>query len=331
MHTLQKEDVIENQSSAYIINGGWTHYFQRDAVTNDLLALICPPTGWEVAKLEDGTTYDDLHHHNNIDIAANDPIRHDTTYLPDNTTNVVALFADTLYTDGHRLLTTDDATYVVLDPKSFTQCAIPMTNDITQESISVVISDLYSLNTPKMRQTLYHLASNGTPEEQSYMRISMKYDKTIKKLTDAGELLMALNAESDDPFVSLFERTLKEDDHSKNGTLNVPGDYFVDGSDIQYFISLTPDQSHVEFKTMLNSHGELSLRDTVTRPLSHVKTAIERMWIKNAPNPRHELIDVLHRMTYHKLWDISKDLTEHTYTTLWTVSRYYYYNNEAGK
>lgn len=331
MHTLQKEDVIENQSSAYIRNGHWTHYFQRDAVTNDLLALICPPTGWEVTKLNEGITYDDLHRHNNIAISANNPIRHTVTHLPDKETHVVSLFSDTLYTDGHRLLTANDATYVVLDPESFKQCVIPMTNDITQEAVQVVISDLYSLNTPQMRQTLYHLASNGTPEEQSYMRISMRYNTTLKKLTDAGELLMALNAESDDAFVSLFERTLKDDDHSKDGTLNVPGTYFIDGSDIQYFISLTPDQAHVAFKTMHHSRGELSLRDTVTLPLSHVKTIMEHMVFKNTTGTIHALIEVLHHMAYHDLFDPHKDSAEYTSTTLWRVSRYYYYNNEAGK
>lgn len=335
MKTLTNHDPITENTAAYIQNGHYFHYFQRDAITNELLAIVNRPDDWVIQRIEDGSTYDDLHSSNTITLHANTVPVNTLSLLPNQTEQLLTFFSDRLYTDGHDLLTTKTTTKVVQDPKSFDICPITMTNEITQDDTQRMVGQLHSCYTPTMCATMYRLATKGTPVERSYMRASVKYDKDIKKLTEAGELMFALNDESHESFVTLFDHTLNDNKHTRGRSLNLPGDYFINGSDIQYFIDLSEDTTQLTFRIMTNDES-LTLKETITLPLEEAKTLIRTVWYDNTKTPYktgyqseaiYSLIDVLHRIVHHKLWEIpTEEIHKTHYLNLWNLSRYYYYD-----
>lgn len=324
--TLQKSDTIQNRTKVHVNNGYWNHYFQRDAVTGEMLALMNTPSGWEIYEISPNSTYNDLHAKNNISLSENVSPKN-KCHLPDRNARVITLSSEQFYTDGKRILTTDDNTYVVADAHSFKRCPIQMIDDITQEKVTVMMSDLYSSQTPRMCVTLYQLATSGTTAEKLYMRVSQKHSQHLKHLADAGELICALNNDDDTAFMSLFERTVEQDPHSKDYTVNVPGRYFVDGSDIQYFIELNTDRKHITFKETHNTSKELIVGETKVLSIEDVKKVIQHIWFDHFR--KHQsvlpLISILHRMAYYKAWQPNsrKDLSSLMY---WGISKYYYYN-----
>lgn len=324
--TLQKSDTIQNRTKAYVNNGNWAHYFQRDAVTGEMLAIMKPPTGWEVSKISPNSTYNDLHADNNITLSENVSPKN-KCHLPDRNARVITLSSEQYYTDGKRVLTTDDNTYVVADAQSIKRCPIQMIDDITQEKVTVMMSDLYSSQTPRMCVMLYQLATSGTMAEKMYMRVSQKHSQDLKHLADAGELICALNNDDDTAFISLFERTVEQDPHSKDDTVNVPGRYFINGSDIQYFIELNADRKHMTFKETHNTSKEFIVGETNVLSIGDVKKVVQHIWFDHFRKNQSvlSLISVLHMMSYYKVWkpNSRKDLSSLMY---WGMSKYYYYN-----
>lgn len=324
--TLQKSDTIQNRTTAHVHNGYWTHYFQRDAVTGKLLALINAPSGWEISEISPNSTYNDLHADNNISLSEN-VSPENNCHLPDRSARVITLSSKQYYTDGKRVLIADDNTYVVADAHSFKRCPIQMIDDITQEKVTVMMSDLYSSQTPRMCLTLYQLATSGTMAEKMYMRVSQKHNQHLKHLVDTGELICALNNDDDAAFMSLFERIVEQDPHSKDDTVNVPGQYFIDGSDIQYFIELNADRKHMTFKETHNTLDELIVKETKVLSIEDVKKEIKHIWFDHFRKHQSvlSLISVLHMMAYYKVWKTTsrKDLSSLMY---WGLSKYYYYN-----
>lgn len=324
--TLQKSDTIQNRTTAHVHNGYWTHYFQRDAVTGKLLALINAPSGWEISEINPNSTYNDLHADNHISLSEKVSPKN-KCHLPDSNARVITLSSKQLYTDGKRVLTTGNNTYVVADAHSFKRCPIQMIDDITQEKVTVMMSDLYSSQTPRMCVTLYQLATSGTTAEKSYMRVSRKHSQRLKHLVDTGELICALNNDDDTAFMSLFERIVEQDPHSKDYTVNVPGRYFLDGSDIQYFIELNADRKHITFKETHNTLKELIVGETNVLSIEDVKKAIQHIWFDHSRKHQSvlSLISILHRMAYYKAWQPTsrKDLSSLMYLG---ISKYYYYN-----
>lgn len=189
MSTLNPSDTIQEHSEVYVHNGHWTRYFQRDAHTNHLLSLTPTYTGLMAKRIPEDTTYDQLFREtDSITIESHKPFNYITRQLPDEKSKAITVYAKSLYTDGKLLLTVPQTqTYVVEDPEAFKHVLVPMINDITQEEITIPISDLYTMNTATMADVLYTLATHGTPDEQLYMRVAMTYNRKIKELTDAGQ------------------------------------------------------------------------------------------------------------------------------------------------
>lgn len=332
MTELKKSDTIQEHSSVYVRNGHWKQYFKRDAETEHMLAIATISNGLTVERIPDDATYDDLHHHNTIIINDNDPFIYDTKQLPDVGAKAITLYADTLYTNGVQLLSVPETqTHVVVDPDDFDYFIVNMDNEVTHEELMIFINDLHTLDTPKMSEVLYKLATYGTPDEQLYMRVAMKYNDEIKELANSGQshyereqeartvakpeyitedakLDVVLNPDTDESeFIAFFEQMLEQHPHSSGDILNLTGHAFSDGSSIQYFIGLTMDKTNVEFRILKADDMDLTTRETILLPISDVKSIVYDIITEHFElyfDDRLSLDQALHRMVYNKVWHV---------------------------
>lgn len=339
MTELKKSDTIQEHSSVYVRNGHWKQYFKRDTETDHMLAITPVATGLKVERIPDDATYDDIHHHDTIIINDNDPFIYNTTQLPDAGAKAITLYADTLYTNGVQLLSVPETqTHVVVDPGDFDYFIVNMNNEVTQEELMIFINDLHTLDTSKMSEVLYKLATHGTPDEQLYMRVAMKYNKEMKELTEAGQshyerkqaartidtteyitdddkLDVVLNPDTDESeFIAFFEQMLEQHPHSSGGILNLTGHAFSDGSSIQYFIGLTMDKTNVEFRILNADDMDLTTNETILLPISDVKSIVYDLIAEHFDlyfDDRLSLDQALHRMAHYKIWHVGTVKAHH--------------------
>lgn len=332
MTELKKSDTIKEHSSVYVRNGHWKQYFKRDTETDHMLVITPTPNRLNVERISDDTTYDDLHHHNTVILKDNDPFIYDTKQLPDAGAKAITLYADTLYTNGVQLLSVPETqTHVVVDPDDFDYFIVNMNNEVTQEELMIFINDLHTLDTPKMSKVLYKLATHGTPDEQLYMRVAMKYNDEMKELTEAGQshyereqeartidttayvtdddkLDTVLHPDTDESeFIAFFEQMLEQHPQANDPILNLPGHALSDGSSIQYFIGLTTDKTNVEFRILKADDMDLTTRETILLPISDVKSIVYDIITEHFElyfDDRLSLDQPLHRMVHNKVWHV---------------------------
>lgn len=325
-------DRIVDGTHAYIRNGNWTHYFKKDSVTGNMLAIMFPPSGPEVSAIENDISYAKLHARNDIsvhktldsDFASNVSI----TQMPQYNTKIIILSEDELYTDGDNVYRVDATTAkVVGNINDFHNCTVEMQNIITNETKSISILSLHSANTPKMCAVLYKLYMKGNDTEKGYLKSAHMYNKQIRNLIDVGQLIHALNS-GDAEFIDVLNQQIASNKHSYNGKINFPGDYFLNGDDIQYFVSLDKTDKYVIIETSLNSIGNLDLQEQTTLTVEQFANLIKNQLFGVAHNNNHILTlpEIMHVIVYTSLWGKSKKKQKTNQYPLWNISRYYYYN-----
>ena len=333
---LSKKSIIEENTSAYIINGNWTHYFQKDSVTGDMLALMFPPTGIRMSKLEPNTTYDDLHSRNQIRIFKCAPVTSEDTKLPVYGQQLITLYPDKLYTDGTRLLTVDVKTTKYLDDiDSYMDCDVTMNDVITQELVYIPLSKLHSQYTPKMSVLLYQKLKYGNALEKSYLRAAIKYNNRLEKLANAGEMLTVVNSDIES-FIKYINNQFTYGKRTGALGMNIVGDYYINGDDTQYFLRLNEQKTQVVIVETLKSNisDELINEFDTQIPVAEFQELLKRVWFKNShinykPEYNYENIwdcyDTIERIVINKIYTHQKSFTNYRFYSVGMQSRYSYY------
>lgn len=312
---IEKTEKIKPNTAAYIINGQWTHYFSKDPVTGNLLGIIPAPNCWQIHVIPNETTYEDLHKQNSINIYKESIKLSD---LPDNVDamdQIKVFESNELYTDGKSIFKIQNSIMkIVANPKDFSKCPIIVTNEITGKDHTLMVNDLFPMNTIIMSQTMHNMVTNGTPLEQLYIRISMKYNPLIKKCANAGALIQSLNDNSDTTFIELLKKTLNDDDTqrkqniyddlmSRQGYDTNPSMFELLNDNLHFIIHSSRDQGITKRKSSEYSYTIIEL-----------KKIIKSIWYDNYENHNYkkqfenekiwDLITVLYYISNHELWNI---------------------------
>lgn len=331
---ISKKSVIQDHTQAYIVNGNWTHYFHADSVTGTMLAFMCPPTGINMIPLSQDTTYNDLHKRNIIKITEDKPLTSQKLKMPTKHSNVITLYPDEMYTDGKQLLSVSkEISKYLYDDISYAQCYVQMYNIIDNEAVNVLLSEIHSKYTPKMSMIMYQKYMYGNLEEKAYMKAAVIYNSQIRKFIAVAEMIVNLNSSLEDFTDYLHEQFTIGELTGKLG-LNIVGDYYINGDDIQYFLTLDDTRKNVILRTALNHHSELDIKSENLIPVSDLQTIVKKVWFKNThTNYREEyqnnniwsFYETLERVVIRKLYKRPKKLPKYD-DYLGMQSRYPYYS-----
>lgn len=298
---IEKTDEIKPNTAAYIKNGRWTHYFLKDSATGSLLGVIPAPSGLDIHVIPKGATYNDLHENDSISIFKDSiELSHlpdKVSYLPDNfnvnyMSQIKIFKPNELYTDGESIfITNDNPIKIVANPESFKQCPVKVINDITNEKSIRMADKLQPMISTSMCNTMFELATNGTPIDKIYMRTGAKYNTLIRTAVNAGALIHTLNLKSNEEFIKLLKETLKHEDKNTS-----------------HLFELLDDNSHLIIYGSLDRNKSKHIYT-----ISDLKKVIASIWYDNYnSNYKKEyqnekiwdLITVLSYISNHEIWNI---------------------------
>lgn len=155
-NTLNITDQIKENTKVYVKDGHWEQFYTKDSVTGDLIAITpISESRMLVHTVKPGTTYQDIHAYNDIVVYDNSPIVNIAKLTNTTKQPVITIIPEHRYSDGkHILITSEEQTFAVKDPRSFNQCPVTLINDVTLEPVTVMLSDLHSEGSEQFTHTL---------------------------------------------------------------------------------------------------------------------------------------------------------------------------------